>query len=353
MEKYPKVSIIIPCYNNGKYLKDMIECFLKQSVNDWEMIIVDDGSTDDTKEIIKQYSMADKRISLYTRNRSPKGSVVCRNIGFEKAKGKYVCHLDADDLVSEKFVENRVGFMEMHPELDYASFCAKVFIDGESKLPNFNSNVKTFGIRVNRDDLLEDFLTGDYSFSVWNNIYKREALIGNPWDEKVKIYTDFSFIIPGILRGMMHAFSDIAEVDYFYRIFPKKSNSINMCSNFVSDEKCTSTLYLFDKTLKSIETLCDSSCRKNQFKEYIVLHLERLLNDKKINASYSFVQMLSKYYDSSFIDSLQICIERVDKFNSRKIIKIFLDYYLYTTFRYPIYKKQLTHDAAKFFLGRL
>lgn len=324
MEKCPKVSIIIPCYNNGNYLREMIECFLKQTVDNWEMIIVDDGSTDDTKEIIKRYKEVDNRISLYTRNRSPKGSVVCRNIGFEKARGIYVCHLDADDLVSEKFVENRVGFMERHPELDYASFCAKVFIDGDDELPNYNSNVKTFGIGINRTDLLADFLSGDYSFSVWNNIYKRKALVGHPWDENVKIYTDFSFIVPGILRGMNHAFSDIPEVDYFYRMFPKKSKSINMCSNFVSDEKCASTIYLFEKTINQLKAIPDSQTRLNQLLEFLLLNFERLVKSKNREQIENYINFIAKYYPKRISNQLSLVHRRCIKIQNPRLLDIAL-----------------------------
>lgn len=291
MGNTPLLSIIIPCYNNGNYLTEMLDCFLRQTVEDWEIIIVDDGSTDNTPQLIDEYLKKDSRINFFVRDRQPKGSVVCRNIGFEHSKGKYICHLDADDLVSPTFVENRVNFMERNPDLDYASFCTKVFTD-PNHLPTYNSKVRTYGVKVNTHDLLEDFLTANYSFSVWCNIYRRKSIENLSWDENVKIYTDFSFILPGILSGLKHSFSDIKDVDYYYRLFTNKTNSSNMCSNFVSDEKCDSTLYLFDRTLKSLKTRSDYQKRKKQFFKYIILNFERLMlrgDNFQINRYLDFV----------------------------------------------------------------
>ncbi len=305
MENLIKVSIIIPCYNNGNYLIEMLKCFKRQTVPYWEVIIVDDGSTDDTPTKIYEFIKDEPRISFFTRDRLPKGSVVCRNIGFEKARGQYICHLDADDLISNTFVEHRVEFMDTHLDVDYASFCAKVFIDGRSALPNYNSKVRTYGVKVQTGDLLEDFLSANYSFSVWNNIYRRESIANMPWDENVKIYTDFSFIIPGILQGLRHSFSDIKEVDYYYRIFLAKTSSGNMCSNFVSDDKIKSTIYLFTKILNQLEYLPDSHVRKIQFLNFIILNFERLLKQRQFKEADEYIELLKNHYPAEIISKFK------------------------------------------------
>ena len=83
------LSVIIPCFNNGKFLKEMMDCCLRQTFVDWELIIVDDQSTDNTThQLIQEYVLRDNRIKFYVRDRLPKGSVVCRNIGFDKSCGK-------------------------------------------------------------------------------------------------------------------------------------------------------------------------------------------------------------------------------------------------------------------------
>ncbi len=275
----------------------MIDCFRNQTSPDWEMIIVDDGSTDNTPEVVKESTSDLPNVHFYRREREPKGSVVCRNIGFEKAEGKYVCHLDADDLVSPTFVEHRVAFMENHPEVDYASFPAKSFSD-PLELPKFGDKGYTWGIGNDNDDLLLRMMKGyDYPFSVWNNIYKKESILSLPWDENVLIYTDFSFIVPCILAGLKHKFSGMQEVDYYYRKDFK--DKVAMTKNFVSDEKCESTIYLFTKTLTSFEELKLDPIYKKKFFNFVILHFHRLMmsdaNKSKKNID-KYIELVDLYY---------------------------------------------------------
>ena len=340
MNKQPLLSIIIPCYNNGEYLVEMLDCFLHQTSDAWEIIIVDDGSTDNTPELIKKYVLKESRINYVQRDRPPKGSVTCRNIGFDLAKGKYICHLDADDLVSKTFVENRVKFMEQHPELDYASFCAKAFHDAD-KLPTFESQVKTYGVKLHTNDLLEDFLTSRYSFSVWNNIYQRESIKDYRWDETVKIYTDFSFILPCILAGLKHSFSDIKQVDYYYRLFTKKKGSTNMCSNYVTDEKCDSTLYLFDKVLNSIKERPDYSKRRDQFFEFIVVNFERLMASKNVDQIKRYLQFIKKNFPQDNYERLNSIFKNCINIKNRRLFELKLYWNLHKI--YPRRYKPALH----------
>ncbi|GHU17458.1 glycosyl transferase [Spirochaetia bacterium] len=96
IERY--VSIIMPNYNNGRFIGSAIESVIAQTYKNWEMIIVDDCSSDNSIEIIKKYQDRDPRIRLFSTE-SPSGSPVKpRNIGIEKAKGRYIAFLDSDDL---------------------------------------------------------------------------------------------------------------------------------------------------------------------------------------------------------------------------------------------------------------
>ncbi|WP_349912819.1 glycosyltransferase family 2 protein, partial [Bacteroides cellulosilyticus] len=117
----PIVSVIIPTYNTRQQLLDMVECMRAQTLQNWELIIVDDKSMDGSLEYIKSV-ITDERIKIVVRDREPKGSVVCRNIGFELASGKYVIHFDADDLISQKCLEDRTKYMEDHEDIDFAIF---------------------------------------------------------------------------------------------------------------------------------------------------------------------------------------------------------------------------------------
>src|SRR5690606_32755851 len=104
-------SIITPVYNSGKYLKDTIETVVSQTYENWEMILVDDGSCDESVAIVQSYVEQDNRFILI-RNGQNKGPAFSRNVGIKVASGSYLTFLDADDLWDSNFLEKSLGFLE-------------------------------------------------------------------------------------------------------------------------------------------------------------------------------------------------------------------------------------------------
>lgn len=109
----PKISAIMPAYNAEKYIGEAIESILNQTFADFEFIIIDDGSTDGTKKIIKEYD--DPRIVLL-ENEKNSGIVVALNKGLDAAKGEYIARMDSDDISLPERFEKQVAFLESHPE---------------------------------------------------------------------------------------------------------------------------------------------------------------------------------------------------------------------------------------------
>jgi len=108
----PKVSVITPCYNAESTITDTIESVLSQTYSDWEMIVIDDSSTDKSVEIIKTYVSKDLRIK-YLHTDKPSGSpALPRNIGLDSAIGKYIAFLDADDVWLPTKLEEQVFELE-------------------------------------------------------------------------------------------------------------------------------------------------------------------------------------------------------------------------------------------------
>ncbi len=101
------VSIITPTYNSEKYIQQTIQSVRNQTYQNWEMIIVDDCSSDDTIKIIEEIQKNEPRISLIKSDKNS-GPAISRNKGIEKAKGKYMTFLDADDIWFEDFVQNSI-----------------------------------------------------------------------------------------------------------------------------------------------------------------------------------------------------------------------------------------------------
>ncbi len=104
------VSIVMPSYNTSKYIKASIESVINQSYTNWELIIADDCSTDDTDEVIKPY-LSDGRIR-YLKNNKNSGAAVSRNYALREAKGKWIAFLDSDDLWHPEKLEKQIEFME-------------------------------------------------------------------------------------------------------------------------------------------------------------------------------------------------------------------------------------------------
>ena len=104
------VSIIMPSYNTAKYIGESIESVQRQTYQNWELIIVDDCSTDNTDEVVKSY-LSDERIN-YFKNEKNSGAAVSRNRALREAKGKWIAFLDSDDLWMPEKLKKQISFME-------------------------------------------------------------------------------------------------------------------------------------------------------------------------------------------------------------------------------------------------
>lgn len=116
-----KVSIITPCYNAEKYIQQTISAIQHQTFSDWEMIIVDDGSTDDSADIIQQIAQQDSRIKLVQQPNG--GTASARNQGLSLAKGDYIQFLDADDTIAPDKLKRQIEIMDVgNIDLSYTDY---------------------------------------------------------------------------------------------------------------------------------------------------------------------------------------------------------------------------------------
>lgn len=110
----PEISVVMPVYNSSRYLKEAIESILSQSYADFEFLIFNDGSTDDSLSIIQSYK--DKRIKLFSCKQK-RGYVVHLNEGIRLAKGKYIARMDADDISLPQRFQKEIDFLERHKSI--------------------------------------------------------------------------------------------------------------------------------------------------------------------------------------------------------------------------------------------
>lgn len=135
------VSIIMPSYNTGKYIAESIRSVQQQTYENWELIIVDDCSTDNTNEVVKPY-LKDQRIR-YLKNEKNSGAAVSRNRALREAEGRWIAFLDSDDLWMPEKLEKQVRFMEEHNySFSYTNYS------------EMNENGETLGVMVTGPDCI-------------------------------------------------------------------------------------------------------------------------------------------------------------------------------------------------------
>lgn len=162
------VSVIVPIFNAEKYLSRCIDSILSQTFKNFELILVNDGSTDNSLEICKKYKNQDNRIRLISGANC--GSSIARNMGLDLAKGEYVIHMDSDDW-AEKNMLSKLYYLAKQKDADICA-CGFVFDDGMGKT---TKKIYPY-IEEKHKDIYR--LNSLYS-SVWNKLVKKELYILN------------------------------------------------------------------------------------------------------------------------------------------------------------------------------
>lgn len=205
-----KVSIILPVYNSEKYIAKTIDSILNQNYNNYELIIIDDGSTDNSANICEKYANNEDRICLYKRENY--GVSKTRNFGLSRATGKYIMFVDSDDF--------------------YESNCIKTMVNVivSKKVDLVSCSYSNFGLSNNKFLLQDTLITNkfneylektqkNYLFNqIWNKIYKLEIIKSNKilFDENISIAEDLKFNIEYLKK--CNSFCHINEVLYNYRV---------------------------------------------------------------------------------------------------------------------------------------
>lgn len=237
------ISIVIPVFNRKELVKVMLNSILAQSYQNWELLLVDDGSTDGTLELLYEYSVLDSRIIVHNRERLPKGAPTCRNIGLEYSKGIYIMFLDSDDWLPDFTFMQRVECMEENGEADFAIFPSVDFYDSLGDGKHF--------MGIDYGEVLKHLVDGHLPFTVCTNIYKLEFLKSKNiiWDEALMSLQDADFNIQCILKGGIYIYAPVARIDYYIRIITG-SNSISQTIR--KGRHMVSHLYFLNKLAKSL-----------------------------------------------------------------------------------------------------
>ena len=199
------ISFIIPVYNGSLFIKQCIETLLAQTYNNWEGIFINDGSTDNTRELLEQVSRADSRIKFY--NQKNQGAAIARYTGVKLATGEYITFLDVDDTLSKDFLQSLI--QQITPSIDIV-VCPFNII----KKNKIISKHITPGI-FNRIDYLKKILTGYAGWELCAKIFRKELfeqpLIQPP---NIRIGEDAANLIQLISRAKKIKITNIPLYNY-------------------------------------------------------------------------------------------------------------------------------------------
>lgn len=210
----PKISIIMPVYNTEDYLTEAIDSLLQQSLQSFEIICVDDGSTDSSLDILKDYASRDVRISVIEQNNM--GAGAARNIGMEKAKGKYLLFLDSDDFFEPCLLESTY-FRAEATEADIIIYASRIYNDATK---NFEAcdwafrkedfPYEVFSYKDNPDKILNSF-----QLCPWNKLFRKSFVEKNNlrWQE-IKRTNDLFFCSVAMILAERIALVDEILVNY-------------------------------------------------------------------------------------------------------------------------------------------
>ena len=235
------VTIIIPTYNRANLIGDTLNSVQAQSYQNWECIIVDDGSKDKTKNVVASFIADDKRFSLYSRpDTRKKGPSACRNIGIEKALGEFVVFLDSDDLLSISCLENRVSYCQANQNLDFVVFSMAKF----KTLDNLQTDKKEVVFHGQKQDLVKLFLVHKYPWNTTRPIYKKKFIesVGG-FNESLLILEDPELALRCLLTTECK-YESVDFIDCYYRQsedhekkYKNRTFLLNFMQNLINQKK--------------------------------------------------------------------------------------------------------------------
>lgn len=237
------LSIITPSFNSEKYIAQTYAGIISQTFTDWEWMIVDDGSTDNTLQLLQQYAAADSRIKYLKRDREPKGATTCRNIAVEKCSGEYLLFLDTDDVPASFCLAQRVNAMQLHPNYDFIVFQMMLF---QEKLDDTKLlwNVEDERDNLDRSIRMNPVMAG--SSTVW----KKDSFVKiGLWDDRILINQDIELHI----RSMAYGLRFLMQLDLPPDIFVRNNQqSISRAKKKPADKQL-SRVYYFSKITEHLK----------------------------------------------------------------------------------------------------
>jgi glycosyltransferase involved in cell wall biosynthesis len=236
--KNPTVSIITPSFNRASLVRETAESVFNQTYPHWEWVIVDDGSTDNSWEVLKEFAAADPRVKIFQRHRSPKGACTCRNIAVENSTGQYLIFLDTDDLLAPWCLQQRIDAARVDPAYDFLIFPMLLF-------RNKPDDMCILWNTDNGQDDLHRILIGDPVCQGTGTLWKKDAFVkAGMWKEDLHLWQDIELHLRSMLRGCTYK----KRLDLLPDIFLRVSEVSLSRTNYHSLPKLNSRIIVLKET---------------------------------------------------------------------------------------------------------
>lgn len=297
------VSVLMPAYNAVEHIREAIDSILEQTFTDFEFLIIDDGSTDNTIEVIKEYS--DPRIKLIHNDKN-QGLIYSLNYGLDIAQGKYIARMDADDIALNTRFEKQVDFLENNPDISILG-TAFAFLGTPYEIhhPNYNQEI--------RIKLLDDG-----AFAHPTVMMRRDVIISNNirYNADYKYIEDYRFWVEAAIKNIK-----MANLDEMLLKYRQHSQQVSY-QKFQEQEETKQRIKLeylthyFGKYLTSNELFSVNQCFD------IDLPSKMLILDKLSRTNRKYNLFYQKYFDK-YIDILIYRNIPEDRFISlRELLKM-------------------------------
>jgi len=276
----PLVTIIMPIYNRSKLIHETVWSLKKQIYKNFECLMIDDHSTDDTFEILKSISENDSRFKALLRDENySKGPSGCRNMGLDLSKGKYIQFFDSDDLMTNNHLFNKVNA--------YETLDSDLVI---CKLVEFKEQIEhTYNINSidDKNDIIKH-ISGETNYYLPCPMWKKEIIDKTRFIEKIKIYEDLIFNLTN--RKKCKKVFLINEVNIYYRRHETSTTGMEAHNLKILENKIDAWKYLL-----SLFTNNEQKLVKKYLFKYSCLNLYYIFCKKSIFLSFKQIRSLFEY----------------------------------------------------------
>lgn len=338
------VSIIVPTYNRSFILEETILSVINQDYLDWELLIVDDYSTDGTQNLVEIYTLKDKRVKLL-KNARTKGAQGARNTGILAAQSKYIILLDSDDLLSPNCLSKRVSFIQKQSDLDFFAFPTAIF----KKKPGDTPLLWNY---LHRDDDLLRFLRQDMPFHTCGVIWKKEALIElGLMDETLPCWQEWDIYVRALINGL--SYTKAPDEKYFVDSYFRSHDNDSISKH---TKKETHLLIISDLILKIAKLLKSKALIEEKEVRLELVRLgarhtfQMMVHHKKYQEGITFFERVLSDINESFITKKLWLLYISYRFNHHYplIMRKTLDGMKYLGYKFQLFNTKSTFAKAEY-----